>query len=417
MKRTVRLAGLVALACAACGSADATPADAGHGGRDASNPADGPTDGDASTDVAPDASHDASSDVRPDGPLDAGSEAAPTARLIAYASGYGPDIQWLGVDALTGGLTPAASLASFGSAPSFLAVDGTGRHLYAVDESTPGRVGAYAIDPSSGALTFQGAVSSGGDGPPFVSVDPQGRWVLVANYTNGTVAVLPIQADGSLGAAVDTKTVGAEAHMIVADPTDRFVFVPCKGADYVAQFLFDASTGKLTPNAVPHLTTAAGAGPRHLAFHPDGKIAYLIDETASTMTALALDTAAGTLTANQTVSTLPAGFTGTSTGAEVHTHPSGQWLFGSNRGDDSIVVFALDASGQMTQKGFAKTGGTTPRDFTLDPTGSYLYAANEGTGDVVAFAFDATTGTLTKLTTGSPVTVPAASFVGIAALP
>ena len=402
------------VACAACGNADgASPAQ--HPGElDASTAgdADGGSGGatDASTDLA--ISHDASLDA----PSDAAAEAS-LPRLVAYASGYGPDIQWLSVDYTTGGLTAVGSVVSFGTAPSFLAVDPAGKHLYA-DENTPGRVGAYAIDASSGALTFQNAVSSGGDGPPFVSVDPQGRWVLVANYTSGTVAVLPIQGDGSLGSAVDTETVGANAHMILADPSDHFVFVPCLGADYVAQYLFDATTGQLTPSAVPHLATAAGAGPRHLAFRPDGKTVYLIDETASTMTALAFDATAGTLTASQTVSTLPAGFTGTNTAAEVHVHPSGKWLFGSNRGDDSIVVFALDGGGAMTVQGFAKTGGTTPRDFALDPTGTWLYAANEGTGDVVVFAFDATVGTLTPLVgAGATVTVPSASFVGIAALP
>jgi 6-phosphogluconolactonase len=240
----------------------------------------------------------------------------------------------------------------------------------------------------------------------------------VANYTSGTVAVLPIQPDGSLGAAVDTETVGAMAHMIVADPSDRFVFVPCLGADYVAQFLFDATTGKLTPNAVPHLATTAGAGPRHLAFHPDGKTVYLIDETASTMTALTLDSTAGTLTASQTISTLPSGFTGTNTAAEVHVHPSGEWLFGSNRGDDSIAVFALDSSGHMTLQGVTKSGGTTPRDFALDPTGTWLYAANQGSGSVVAFGFDASAGTLTPVGgAGATVPVPSASFVGIVSLP
>ena len=407
-------AALLVVACAACGNADGgSPAH--HGTVDASTAGDAAGAGDVATDVASDVStsHDASLDA----PVDAGAEASP-ARLVAYASGYGPNIQWLSVDGATGGLAVLGSLASFGSAPSFLAVDPAGKHLYAVDESTPGRVGAYAIDASTGALTFQNAVSSGGDGPPFVSSDPQGRWVLVANYTSGTVAVLPIQGDGSLGAAVDTATVGAKAHMILADPSDRFVFVPCLGADYVAQFLFDATTGKLTPNAVPHLATAAGAGPRHLAFHPDGKTAYLIDETASTMTALAFDATAGTLKASQTVSTLPAGFTGTNTAAEVRVHPSGKWLFGSNRGDDSIVVFALDASGGMTLKGFTKTGGTTPRDFAVDPSGAWLYAANQGTGDIVVFAFDATAGTLTPVTgAGAMVTVPAATFVGVVGLP
>jgi 6-phosphogluconolactonase len=224
-----------------------------------------------------------------------------------------------------------------------------------------------------------------------------------------------VQADGSLGAAVDTETVGALAHMIVPDPSGHFVFVPCKGADYVAQFTFDAQTGKLTPNSTPHLATAAGAGPRHLAFHPNGTTAYLIDETDSTMSALALDPAQGTLSIVQTVSTRPSGATGTNTAAEVHVHPSGRWLFGSNRGDDSIVVFALDPSGKMSAPTFTPSGGKTPRDFALDAAGSTLYAANQDSGNVATFHFDATTGALTPI--GTPLTVAAASFVGLFALP
>jgi 6-phosphogluconolactonase len=335
-------------------------------------------------------------------------------KLVAYASGYGPNIQWLGVDTASGALTPAGQAATFGSAPSFLAVDGAGKHLYALDEATPGRVGAYAVDGATGALTFQSAVASGGDGPAFVTAGPPG-WVLVANYGSGSVAVLPVAADGSLGAATDTQSAGAEAHMILPDPSGRFVFVPCKGVDYVAQYVFDAAHGKLTPNAVPHVATAAGAGPRHLAFHPNGTRAYLINENDSTMTAMAFDATAGTLTPLQTVSTRAPGATGTNTGAEVHVHPGGQWLFGSNRGDDSIAVFALDAAGKMTAHGFTKSGGTTPRDFALDPSGGFLYAANQGSGNVVAFRFDASAGTLTA--TGSTANVTAVSFVGVVTLP
>jgi 6-phosphogluconolactonase len=363
---------------------------------------------------APGASSDASGATSPDAGAspDAALEAS-SGHWIAYASGYAPTIQWLSVNAQTGALTPISSVGSFGTAPSFLAIDKTSQHLYAVDENTPGQVGAYDIDPASGAMSFLGAVSSGGDGPPFVTVD--GPWVLVANYTSGSVAVLPVRSDGSLGASVDTKTVGAESHMILPDPSNRFVFVPCKSADFVAQFTFDASTGKLTPNAIPTMPTAVGAGPRHLAFHPNGTIAYLIDETASTMSELSLDTTLGTLTILQTVSTRPPGATGTNTGAEVHVHPSGRWLFGSNRGDDDLVVFALDASGAMSTPKFAKSGGMTPRDFALDATGSFLYAANEDTGNVVTFSFDASTGILT--TTGASVTAPSASFIGLASLP
>ncbi len=342
-------------------------------------------------------------------------EAGTTMHFVAYASGYGPDIQWLSVNASTGATAAVGSVASFGSAPSFRAVDAAAKHLYAVDENATGQVGAYAIDQTTGALTFQNAVSSGGNGPPFVTVDGSGKWVLVANYGDGTVSVLPVQGDGSLGAPVQTLTAGANAHMIAPDPSNRFVFVPCKGADYVAQYLFDATMGKLTPNATPTVATASGAGPRHIAFHPTLPVAYVIAENASTVTSYAFDTSAGTLSPTQTITTLPSGFSGTNTGAEVHVHPSGKWLFASNRGDDSIAVFALDAAGAMTAHGFTKSGGTTPRDFSLDPSGSLLYAANQGTGNVVPFRFDASSGSLTSA--GAAVTVPSASFVGFAALP
>jgi 6-phosphogluconolactonase len=384
------------------------PADAGIASPDAPATGDAQAGQDAS--VTPDAGAEGGLDAAADAP---GEAAAPPVRVVAYASGYAPDIQWFSVSAQTGALAPASSVMSFGTAPSFLAFDAASRHLYAVDENTPGQVGAYDIDSDAGALSFLGAVSSGGDGPPFVLAD--GAWVMVANYTSGTVAVLPVKVDGSLGTAVDTETVGSLAHMILPDPGNHFVFVPCKGSDYVAQFMFDASTGQLTPNAVPKMSTATGAGPRHLAFHPDGTTAYLIDETDSTMSQLSLDAIAGTLSIVQTVSTRASGATGTNTAAEVHVHPSGHWLLGSNRGDDDIVVFPLDATGHMGAPTFTKSGGTTPRDFALDATGSFLYVANQGTGNVVVFRFDASTGALTP--TGATEPADAASFIGLAALP
>ncbi|HEY8088282.1 MAG TPA: lactonase family protein, partial [Polyangiaceae bacterium] len=379
MSRAALALALLATACGGGGSSTLRGADGGGGGAEGGPAKDGAAtlDSPATTDGAPEAGADAGDTGTAEG-------SSPPRPLVGYASGYGPDLQWLAVDATTGALSASGKLASFGAAPSFLEVDAAGKHLYAVDESTPGQVGAYSIDAKTGALAFQNAVPSGGDGPPFVGLDPQGKWALVANYTSGSASVLPVKADGSLGAGVATVNAGALAHMIVADPSDRFVFVPCKGADYVAQYLFDASTGALTPNAVPHMATAAGAGPRHLAFHPDGKVVYLVDETDSTVSELAFDATAGTLSILHTVSTLPAGFTGTNTAAEVHVHPSGGWLFTSNRGDDSIAVFPLDASGAIGTPTFTKSGGTTPRDFSLDPAGAHLYAANQGTGNVVS---------------------------------
>jgi 6-phosphogluconolactonase len=411
----------IAVAAFHCGSSGSPATSSGTPAPPPTAPGDGASPPSAGADAA---AADAFSPPAP--PSDASSPppipgvdaAAPPGRVVAYASGYAPKIDVFAIDPTSGALAldADASVASFGSSPSFLAVNPAATNLYAVDENTSGQVGAYAIDRTTGALTFLNAVSSGGAGPPFVRVDATGKYVLVANYDDGTVSVLPILSGGKLGAPLQTLTVGAEAHMILPDPSNRFVFVPCKGADYVAQFLFDPSTGTLTPNAVPRVATAAGAGPRHLAFHPNGKFAYLISEVNSTMTAYAFDGTAGTLTEIETQSTLPPGFSGTNTCAEVWVHPSGAWVLGSNRGDDSIVVFAVDpGTGKMTRKGFTKTGGASPRDFTFDLAGVFLYAANETSNNVVPFRFDATLGTLT--TTGTAVGVTGASFVGVVRLP
>ncbi len=345
----------------------------------------------------------------------AGGDASAPPRLVAYASGYAPGLHVFSVDARSGSLAPAGSTSALGAAPSFLAVNPAATNLFAVDEVDAGRVGAYAIDPATGALAFLNAVSSGGAAPAFVSVNATGKFVLVANYDGGTVAVLPVQSGGRLGEAVDARPVGAGAHMTAMDPSNRFLFVPCKNSNYIAQFLFDDKTGRLTPNATPRVAAAAGAGPRHLAFHPNGRFAYVINEDNNTMTAYAFDAASGTLAEIEAKSNLPADFRGISTGAEVWVHPDGKWLFGSNRGDDSIVIFAIDtATGRMTLSGFAKTGGVEPRDFTFDPTGTFLYAANQTSGTVVPFRFDAARGTFTPV--AAPVSVPAVSFVGLVTL-
>ena len=336
-------------------------------------------------------------------------------RVVLYASGYAPNVAIFSVDATTGALTPAGGTPTFASSPSYLAVNPSGTTLYAIDETAAGQVGAYAIDRSNGALRLLDVVPSGGRGPAFVSVDATGAFVLVANYEDGTVSVLPVRPGGALGAALATRSVGAEAHMIVADPSNRYVFVPCKGADYVAQFRFDAATGELSPNPMPRIATARGAGPRHLAFHPNGRFAYLVNENSSTMTAYALDPATGTLAELETQSTLPDGFSGHKEAAAVRVHPGGAWLFGSNRGDDSIVVFAIDPStGRMKRHGFVKSGGATPRDFVLDSAGTFLYAANQDSNTVVPFRFDPARGSLAPA--AAPVTVPAASFVRVVSL-
>ncbi len=358
------------------------------------------------------------------GARDASDDAAPPPRgkLVAFASGYAPDLAAFTVDPASGALgTKTDTPTPAGFSPSFLAVNPAATNLYAVSEVTPGLVAAYAIDRSTGALTFLNSVSSQGNGPAHLSVDASGKWVLVANYTDGKVAVLPVQAGGKLGDANGALSPGSNSHMIVVDPSNRFAFVPCKGSDYVAQLTFDAATGTLTPNGMPRVATAAGAGPRHLAFHPGGKLAYLINENDSTITAYRLDLATGRLSAIETQSTLPQGATGANTGADVWVHPSGKLVYGSNRGDDSIVVFAIDeATGKMTLRGHTKSGGNTPRDFTVDPSGAFLYAANQGipgssAGNVTEFRIDPASGTLTA--TGPSVGVPSATFIGIFRLP
>ncbi len=352
-----------------------------------------------------------SPDASSDGAL--GIDAAIPRHLVAYVSGAGPDIVVYDVGA-SGALTRTSSVPAFRANPSFLAIDPAGTALYAVSEATS-RVGAYTIDQTTGALTFINDQPSGGSGPAHVFVDRGGHYVLVANYGDGTIAVLPIRADRGIEPLQQTLSAGANAHMMVTDPTNQFAYVPCLGSDHVAQYTFDAASGSLAPS-LPPLTTAAGAGPRHLAFSPSGTRAYLINELDSTLTALTLDGTTGRLTPVQTITTLPAGFTGTNSTAEVWVHPSGTYVFGSNRGHDSIVTFAVDpASGTLSLVGHTPTQGMTPRDFTLDPSGKLLFVANQASDSVVTFAVDATTGVLSAV--GAPVSVPSPSFVGIVALP
>ncbi len=340
-------------------------------------------------------------------------DAAVPAHVVTYVSGYGPNITSLDLNTTTGALTPVSSLASARPSPSYLAMTGT--HLYAASEGAS-RISAYTIDQTTGALSLINDQPSGGTGPAHVAVDRAGKFVLVANYGNGMIAVLPIRGDGGLAPATQMINAGANAHQILTDPSNTHVLVPCKGSDYVAQYLFDAATGMLTANAVPHLMTAAGAGPRHLAFAPDGAHAYLINELDSTLVALSYDAGTGRLATAQTVSTRATGATGTNTGAEVAVHPSGKWVWGSNRGDNNLAAFTIaSATGMVTPAGHTPTGGTTPRAFAIDPTGGWLFAANQGSNTITSFRIDATTGALAV--TGTPLAAMQPSFVGFVGLP
>ena len=329
---------------------------------------------------------------------------------FVYVSGYSTTIARYTLDLASGALTATGTTSASGS-PSFLAVDPSRRHLYAVDEANS-KVEAFAIDAPTGALAHLGSdASSGGSGPAHLSVDGSGKWLLVANYGSGDVAVLPIAGDGSVSAGTSLHA-GTNAHQIVVDASDRFAWVPCLGSNYIAQYAFDASAGALTASAPPTVATPAGSGPRHLALHPSRAFAYSIEETASLIATYAVD-AGGKLTLAQRQSTRAAGATAANTGAEVQVHPSGNFVYVSNRGDDDLGLFAVGSDGKLTPLAHTKTGGQTPRHFSIDPSGRWLLVANQGSGDVRVFAIDAATGMLTAA--GGPIAATMPSFVGVVA--
>ena len=335
--------------------------------------------------------------------------------------GQGKGIYVYRLDGSSGALTPL-SVAEQVPNPSYLAFDPTHRFLYAVNElkefegAATGAVSAFAVDPESGSLTFLNRQPSYGTDPCHLIVDKTGRNVLVANFMSGTVCVLPIRDDGSLGDATAViqhhgssidpgRQSGPHAHAVTLDDAGRYALVPDLGMDKLMVYHFDAQLGKLAPNDEPWVEVAEGAGPRQVAMHPSGEYAYLINELDSTMTAYRYHGDAGTLREIQTLSTLPQDFVGTSTCAEVQISPSGKFLYGSNRGHDSIVVYAVDEQdGMLTCIGHTNTQGETPRNFTISPDGDFLLVANQDTDNIVVFRLDPATGQL--VATGHIIQVP-----------
>jgi 6-phosphogluconolactonase len=326
-------------------------------------------------------------------------------------------------NATTGQLS-SIGLAAESTDPSFVAVHPNGKFLYAVNEvgdfngMKSGAVSAFAIDPKSGALKLLNQVSTHGAGPCFVSLDKTGRFVLVANYDGGSVATFAIQEDGSLslvkgfvqhsGSGVDKeRQEGPHAHWIGVSPDNRFALAADLGLDDVLVYKLDDVRGGLTPNTPPFAEVKPGSGPRHLVFHPTGKFAYLVSEMSSTVTAFAYSAQKGSLSALQTLSMLPKDYSGVREAAEIAVHPSGKFLYASNRGTaNSIAAYKIDAvKGTLTAAGTFSTKGMIPRNFVIDPTGQFLLAANEDSGNIVVFRIDGTTGSLTP--TGQVVEVPA----------
>jgi len=307
------------------------------------------------------------------------------------------------------------------SNPSFLAVHPNGRVLYAVSEMREGTVAAFAIDPATGQLAKIGERSSGGSGPCYLSVDHSGRVLMVANYNSGTLEALALDKNGNFGDGTFTvahhgssvnpqRQRGPHAHSIDPSPDNRFAIADDLGMDKVMVYRLNTEKPALEPNEPPAFDVKPGSGPRHFAFAPNGKFAYVISELASTVTALAWDGERGKLTEVQTVSTLPEDFQGQSTAAEIAVHPSGKFVYGSNRGHDSIAVFAVDgAKGTLKPVERVPSGGSVPRGFAVDPSGRWLIAANQQSNNAVLFRIDKKTGKLTPsgttLAIGSPVSV------------
>ncbi len=305
--------------------------------------------------------------------------------------------------------------------PTFLAVHPNHKYLYAANEigkykgENSGSITAFRIE-AGGKLTALNTVSSKGNGPCFVTVDRSGKFVLAANYGGGTVTVLPIGADGSLGEAtsniqhngssVDRRQRGPHAHSINMSPDNHFAIAADLGLDKLLVYKFDAAKGVLQPNDPPSVSLAPGSGPRHFAFHPNGKVAYSINELKSTVAVFDWNAQKGVLTEKQTVSTLPKDFSGENSTAEVVVHPNGKFLYGSNRGHDSVAVFAIAGDGKLTPVEITPVQVKVPRNFVIDPSGTFLFAEGQNSGQIVGFHLDPKTGKLTPAGTQVDVASP-----------
>jgi len=353
----------------------------------------------------------------------------PKALRVFLGTYTGPKSQGIYVSDLelgTGRLS-TPQLAAETPNPTFLALHPNRRYLYAANEigqfggTNSGAVSAFAIDGQTGKLTLVSQAATVGSGPCHLTVDAAGKHVLAANYGGGSAVVLPIRADFGVGPASSfiqhtgssvnpRRQKEPHAHSVNLDPANRFAFVADLGLDKLVIYGFDGAAGRLSPHDPAFLPLPPGSGPRHFAFHPSGRQAFVINELNSTLSVLDYDPDLGRLTARQTLSTLPAAFQGESTTAEVQVHPNGRFVYGSNRGHDSLAIFRWDAAaGRLELVGHQSSGGKTPRNFGIDPTGSYLLAANQDSDNVVCFRIDPQTGKLTPVgksaSLGSPVCV------------
>ncbi len=335
-----------------------------------------------------------------------------------HASGPGKGFSLAHFDTDTGALTKPKFLIA-DEMPAFFVIHPDGHHLYTCNSTNTlhgeGWISAYAIEPKTGQLTFLNRKSSGGSNPSYITLDKTSRFALVANYQGGNVTVTAIKPDGSLGDRTGSDqhtghSVNPErqtqpyAHSIIVDPSNRFALSADLGVDKLYIYRFDEHDGSLMP-IPPFVAVKPGSGPRHVKFHPNARWVYLINELANTVTGFNWNAAKGSLAEFQTISTLPAGFTGSNTAAELEIHPNGRFLYGSNRGHDSLVVFAIDpANGKLSLVEHVSSRGKLPRNFTFDPTGRWILCTNHGSDNAVVFRVDDATGKLARL--GLPIEVP-----------
>jgi 6-phosphogluconolactonase len=355
--------------------------------------------------------------------LPASGAEAQSSGYIVYFGTKGPEAK--GVYACRfepseGRFGPVSLVAEF-EAATWLTTHPGNRVLYAVSEmgndgTIDGEILSFAIEPATGSLSPLNRVSSGGGGPTHLAVDKAGKAIAVANYGGASVTVIRLHPDGSLGERTalaqhtgssvhPIRQASPHPHAVVPSPDERFLFVADRGTDKVYSYLFDAAAGSLAPNDPPFMPVPPGFGPRHFAFHPAGRFAYLIDEMASRITAFSHDPAKGRLTEIQTISTLPEGFAGENTAAEIVVDRVGAFLYASNRGDDSIVVFSIDPTdGTLTKIQRVPAQGKRPRSLNIDPSGRFLLVANQDSSSVPVFEVDAARGTLSPL--GKSLSVP-----------
>ncbi len=339
-----------------------------------------------------------------------------------YPGGKSLGIYVFAIDPVSGRLVTGPTLAGPSGNPSFLALHPSGRFLYAVNEvanfrgGKTGAVSAFAVDPITGKLALLNQQPSQGANPCHLVVDRSGRHLVVANYTAGNVAVLPLGSDGRIEPASSVRRYtgsgpnkarqeGPHAHAVLFDGAQRYLLCADLGTDAIHVERFDGGAARLTPNDPDGVALEPGSGPRHLAWRPSGEALYAINELRSTVCAFRWDATRGVLTPFQTITALPEGFTGDNTAAEVAVSPDGRFVYASNRGDDSLAVFAADPSGKLSPAGRFPTGGRTPRSFAIDPAGRWLIVANQGSDSVAVFRLDPETGAPGVV--GAPISIPA----------